>query len=211
MIAYGDFLLARPKEDTELQQRWRSITMLHEVSHQWFGDLVTMAWWDDIWLNEIFTSWLSTKLLNEAHPNWKLRAEEVSGAGTMPQDSLASARKIRQPIEAPSDIANAFDGITHDKGSHVIAMFENYVKPEVFQKTIRLHLSRHAWGNATAAGLLAGTGAAFATFLNQGGFPILHVQIDCSATPATLAVTQERFIPLGSDIRAGGSGTRPSA
>jgi alanyl aminopeptidase len=181
------------------------------MSHRWFGDLVTMAWWDDIWLNEAFASWLSMKLLNEAHPDWKLRAVEASASSTLRQDSLASARKIQQPIEAPGDIANAFDGITYDKGSHVIAMFENYVKPEVFQKTIRLYLSRHAWGNAAAADLLAaldavagtGNGAAFATFLNQGGFPLLHVKLDCNATPATLAVSQERFIPLGSDVKPG--------
>ena len=146
LIAYGDFLLAPPKEDTELRQHWRSLGMLHEMSHQWFGDLVTTSWWDDIWLNEAFASWLSMELLNAAHPDWKLRAEEVSGAGTMRQDSLASARKIRQPIEAPGDIANAFDGITYSKGSEVIGMFENYVGPEVFQKTIRLYLRQHAWG-----------------------------------------------------------------
>jgi len=211
LIAYGDFLLAPPKEDTELQQRWRAVTMLHEMSHQWFGDLVTTAWWDDIWLNEAFASWLSMKLLNEAHPDWKLRPEAVSNAGTMRTDSLASARKIRQPIEAPGDIANAFDGITYDKGNQVIEMFENYVTPEVFQRAIRVYLSRHARGNATADDLLGaldsvakpGTGAAFATFLNQGGFPLLHVKLNCDTTPPALEVSQERFIPLGSEAKTG--------
>jgi len=211
LIAYGDFLLAPREEDTALRQRRRAGIMLHEMSHQWFGDLVTTAWWDDIWLNEAFASWLSLKLLNEAHPDWKLRPEEVSNTGTMRTDSLASARKIRQPIEAPGDIANAFDGITYDKGSQVIGMFENYVNPEVFQHAIRLYLSRHAWGNATAADLLAaldtvagpGAGAAFTTFLNQGGFPLLRVKLNCDTTPPALEVSQERFLPLGSAAKVG--------
>jgi alanyl aminopeptidase len=212
LIAYGDFLLAPPKEDTPLRQRRRTLVMLHEMSHQWFGDLVTTAWWDDIWLNEAFANWLSAKLLDVAHPDWKLRPEEVSFASTMRTDSLASARRIRQPIEAPGDIANAFDGITYDKGSQVIAMFENYLKPEVFQDAIRQYLGRHAWGNATAADLLAaidtvvgpGNGAAFATFLSQGGFPFLRVKLNCDSTRAALEISQDRFIPLGSQVKPGG-------
>ncbi len=206
LIAYGDFLLSPKQEDTELRQRGRAHTMLHEMSHQWFGDLVTMSWWDDIWLNEAFASWISTKLLDEAHPDWRLRTEEASRSGVMQTDSLASARKIRQPIEAPGDIANAFDGITYSKGSAVIGMFENYVQPGVFQQTIRQYLKQHEWGNATSADLLSaldqvagpGHGAAFATFLNQGGVPWLHVKLNCEGSTPALDVSQERFLPLGS-------------
>jgi len=211
LIAYGDFLLAPKAEDTERRRRGRAETMLHEMSHQWFGDLVTTAWWDDIWLNEAFASWISRKLLDEAHPDWKLRTETASAVFAMRTDSLASARKIRQPIEAPGDIANAFDGITYVKGSDVIGMFENYVQPEVFRRAIQLYLKQHAWGNATSADLLSaldavagpGVGAAFATFLNQGGFPLVHVKLNCASTGAALDASQERFLPLGSEAQAG--------
>ena len=112
--------------------------MQHEMSHQWFGDLVTTAWWDDIWLNEAFASWLSTKLLNEWKPEWNMKADAARSLSVMRADSLVTTRKIRQQIEAPGDIANAFDGITYGKGEAVIGMFENYVGPETFQRAIRL-------------------------------------------------------------------------
>jgi len=207
LIAYGDFLLAPRKEDTELRQRGRANTMLHEMSHQWFGDLVTTSWWNDIWLNEAFASWIAAKLLDEAHPDWKIRTEQASRIGVLQLDSLTTARKIRQPIETPADIGNAFDGITYAKGSAVIGMFENYVTAPVFQQAIRLYLSQHAWGNARAEDLLLaldsvagpGVGAAFSTFLNQGGFPLIHVKLDCGKPAPELQLSQERFLPAGSE------------
>ncbi len=152
MIAYGDFLLSPKAQDTDLLQRRRAEVMEHEMSHQWFGDLVTTAWWDDIWLNEAFASWLSSKLLNEWKPEWNIKAEAAGSLNVMRSDSLTTARKIRQPIEAPGDIANAFDGITYGKGEAVIGMFENYMGATEFQRAIRLYLLQHAWGNATSSG-----------------------------------------------------------
>ncbi len=81
LIAYGDFLLSPPQEDSELRQRGRASTMEHEMSHQWFGDLVTTAWWDDIWLNEAFASWLSSKLLDEWKPEWEMKADAGRSLG----------------------------------------------------------------------------------------------------------------------------------
>jgi alanyl aminopeptidase len=210
LIAYGDFLLSPPKEDTELRQRTRAGVMEHEMSHQWFGDLVTTAWWDDIWLNEAFASWLSSKLLDEWKPEWNIRADAARSTAVMRADSLTTARKIRQPIAAPGDIANAFDGITYGKGEAVIGMFENYAGEEAFQRAVRLYLKQHAWGNATASDLLAvvdrvlpnsQAGAAFSTFLNQVGFPLVSIKEDCAsddrATPV-LHLSQIRFRPTGS-------------
>ncbi len=215
LIAYGDFLLSPKEQDTELLQRGRAGAMEHEMSHQWFGDLVTTAWWDDIWLNEAFASWLSSKLLNQWKPEWDIKADTARSLYVMRADSLTTARKIRQPIEAPGDIANAFDGITYGKGEAVIGMFENYMGPEDFQRAIRLYLRQHAWGNATSADLLAsldavagkGVGAAFLTFLNQVGFPLVSVKLSCLDTatgrpPASqatyLELEQRRFLPVGS-------------
>ena len=215
LIAYGDFLLSPKEQDTDLQQRWRAGAMEHEMSHQWFGDLVTTAWWDDIWLNEAFASWLSSKLLNEWRPEWNIKADAAGLLYVMRSDSLTTARKIRQPIEAPGDIANAFDGITYGKGEAVIGMFENYMGPKEFQSAIRLYLRRHSWRNATSADLLAaldsvsgqGVGVAFSTFLNQVGFPVISVKLSCPEIaavrpPATvvthLELEQLRFLPAGS-------------
>ncbi|HEX3682260.1 MAG TPA: M1 family metallopeptidase [Bryobacteraceae bacterium] len=213
LIAYGDFLLSPKEQDTELRQRSRAGTMEHEMSHQWFGDLVTTAWWDDIWLNEAFASWLSSKLLDEWKPEWNIKADASRSLNVLRADSLTTARRIRQPIEAPGDIANAFDGITYGKGEAVIAMFENYMGPLDFQRAIRLYLLQHAWGNATSADLLAtldsvsqGVGPAFSTFLNQVGFPLVSMKLGCiteqmssvSDTFARLQFEQQRFVPAGS-------------
>jgi cytosol alanyl aminopeptidase len=206
LIAYGDFLLSPPEQDTSLTQRNRAHTMLHEMSHQWFGDLVTTAWWDDIWLNEAFASWISTKLLDEWRPDWQLQAETISSDYAMQADMLTTSRRIRQPIEKPGDIGSAFDSITYAKGSAVIGMFENYVGPTRFQQAIRLYLKQHAWMNASAADLLsaldavagAGVGNAFSTFLNQNGFPLVHVELRCASGAPTVQLSQERFLPVGS-------------
>jgi cytosol alanyl aminopeptidase len=215
LIAYGDFLLSPSEQDTDLRQRRRAEVMEHEMSHQWFGDLVTTAWWDDIWLNEAFASWLSAKLLNEWKPEWKIKAEAARALNVMRSDSLTTARKIRQPIEAPGDIANAFDGITYRKGLAVIAMFENYMGPKQFQGAIRQYLQQHIWGNATSADLLAtldsvsgqGVGAAFSTFLDQVGFPVVSVRLACTdpgkahalaSLPDRVELEQQRFLPAGS-------------
>jgi aminopeptidase N len=107
----------------------------------------------------------------------------------MRADSLTTARKIRQPIAAPGDIANAFDGITYGKGEAVIGIFENYLEAKEFQRAVRLYLQQHAWGNATSSDLLAAidqiapekhAGTAFPTFLNQVGFPLVSVQQECA-------------------------------
>lgn len=210
LIAYGDFLLSPPQEDTGLRQRQRTGVMEHEMSHQWFGDLVTMAWWDDVWLNEAFASWVSGKLLNEWKPEWNIAADSARSTAVMHADSLTTSRKIRQPIQAPGDIANAFDGITYGKGKAVISMFENYVGPAAFRDAVRLYLHQHEWSNATSADLLAAVdrispnkkaGTAFSTFLNQTGFPLLSVREECrgkSSEIPVLRVSQTRFRPVGS-------------
>lgn len=214
LIAYGDFLLSPQAQDSELRQRVRVGAMEHEMSHQWFGDLVTTAWWNDIWLNEAFASWLSTKLLNEWKPEWNLKADAARSLSVMRADSLTTARKIRQPIEAPGDIGNAFDGITYGKGEAVIGMFENYMGAEKFQSAIRMYLERHAWGNATSADLFAALdtvsgqriGAAFSTFLDQVGYPLVTLKLGCleeymgraSHSSVFLESEQHRFLPVGS-------------
>jgi cytosol alanyl aminopeptidase len=140
MVTYGQtIILADPASDTIARQRDYARRAAHELAHQWFGDLVTTAWWDDIWLNEAFATWMEQKLVAEWKPEWKTRVEDVdSKLGAEDVDSLVSTRKIRQPIETKDDIANAFDAITYQKGAAVIGMFESWMGRRNFAKACRL-------------------------------------------------------------------------
>jgi alanyl aminopeptidase len=212
LVTYGStIILSKPEQETLSTKRlWVSVAS-HELAHQWFGDLVTTAWWDDIWLNEGFASWMANKISNEYHPEWKLNITELNSyQRAMENDALVSARKVRQPIESNDDIANAFDGITYNKGSALLNMFEFYMGPERFQKGVQSYLKQYSWKNATSAQFLAALAgddpniaSAFSTFLDQPGVPLISVKLECGALPAQLALSQQRFLPLGSS--GGGS------
>lgn len=211
LIAYGQFLLAKPGEDTEARQRSRLSAMVHEMSHQWVGDLVTTAWWDDIWLNEGFAVWITSKILDTWRPGWKMRSSEAMSAGAaMSADALVSARKVRQAIEAPGDIANAFDGITYMKGAAILRMFEHWIGAAAFRTGVHDYLERHAWGSATTTDLLDALGraagrdirAAFSSFLDQSGVPLVTADVACGGPAPVLRLQQQRFVPIGSTASA---------
>ncbi|MCA9601394.1 MAG: M1 family metallopeptidase [Polyangiales bacterium] len=214
MITFREqLLLLDPATTTELQRRGFGYVMAHELAHQWFGNLVTMKWWDDIWLNEAFATWMGTKAIDAVHPEDKAPMNELHWVeNAMDLDALANARQIRQPIESNHDIENAFDGITYSKGGGVLAMFETWVTPPVFQKGIRQYMADHRFGNATYEDLLAALSKAaerdvatpFKTFLFQPGVPLLGVELSCEAKQApALTVTQSRYLPLGSKANRG--------
>src|SRR5205823_5633873 len=109
-------------------------TINHEMAHQWFGDLVTMAWWDDIWLNEGFASWMERKPLEEWHPEWSPKLDEVrSTQNAMNVDVMGTTRAIRTPVETPDEINQVFDSITYQKAAAVLRMVENYLGLEAFR------------------------------------------------------------------------------
>lgn len=206
LIAYGQFLLVKPAEDSLPQQKGRLSTMIHEIAHQWFGDLVTIAWWDDLWLAEGFASWLSPKIEDRLHPEWNTGTSAVAGSDTAKNaDALVSARKVRQPIGTAGDIALAFDSITYVKGSALLRMFENWVGEESFQRGIQAYLTEHSWKNATTQDLAeALTKAAgrdivpsFASLLNNTGIPVIEGRIRCDGSRPVLDLEQHRFTPIG--------------
>ena len=206
-VTYGSaIILAKPDQDTPARQRDWVWTAAHELAHQWFGDLVTTAWWDDIWLNEGFASWTANKIVNEYHPEWHADVSALNSyQGAMHSDSLVSARRVRQPIESKDDIVNAFDSITYDKGSALLNMFESYMGRERFRAGIHRYLTKYSWKNATSAEFLAAlagddtsVAAAFSTFLDQPGVPLVTAALDCSGSAAKLELSQQRFLPLGS-------------
>lgn len=208
LITYGQsMLLSKPETDSINRQRGCAVVVAHEMAHQWFGDLVTTSWWNDIWLNEAFATWLEGKIVDEWKPEWGMAVTTVDNTqGAMGLDSLVSARKIRQPIEADDDIANAFDGITYEKGAGVIKMFEHWVGSDVFRAGVRRYIRDHADKNATTAEFTAAISAAakknitpvFNTFLDQAGVPVVSAALDCSGKLAKLKLEQKRSLPVGS-------------
>jgi cytosol alanyl aminopeptidase len=210
MITYAEStLLADPARETINHKRELTGMCAHEMAHQWFGDLVTTAWWNDTWLNEAFATWMERKIPSEWRPEWHLNIAAVNArVGAMRQDQLASARAIRQPIESNDDIANAFDDITYEKGAAVIEMFERWIGPQKFRSGVQLYLKQHAWGNATASDFesamssVAGNNVApaFDSFLDQPGVPEISVALKCGTKPA-LELAQKRSLPAGSQAK----------
>ena len=126
----------------------------HEISHQWFGDLVTTAWWDDIWLNEAFATWIAEKIVDRWRPDYNHGAGRIEErAQAIDADMLASARRIREPVNSRGDIFNAFDYITYQKGATVIGMFEGWLGEETFRRGVRDYVEARSDGSATATGL----------------------------------------------------------
>ncbi len=201
LITYaGNIMLAGAAEETiRFKQRYASIAA-HELAHQWFGNLVTMAWWDDVWLNESFATWLSNKVLDRLYPEWQWQANRVAErAQAMDVDILTTARRIRQPVENRNDLANAFDRITYQKGASVLAMFEAWTGEQRFGDGVRRYLGLHAWGNATARDFVAALARdepqlapAFESFIEQAGIPLITVALRCEGAPQ-LRLSQDPF------------------
>lgn len=200
-------ILSRVEEESaSFRSRYAGVCA-HEIAHQWFGDLVTMAWWDDLWLNETFATWMAPKITEQLEPSWNTIAERAQGASNaMSVDSFATARRIRQPIESNDDIYDAFDGITYGKGAAVTRMFEKYIGEEKFRKGVQKYLREHEFGTATAKDFLAAISAeagqdissAYSTFLDQPGVPMVNVELTCGAKPK-LVFAQSRYLPEGAE------------
>jgi alanyl aminopeptidase len=211
-ITYDEYLMLMNDKAPLDQRRSYATVHAHEMSHMWFGDLVTPAWWNDIWLNESFASWMENKAANTYWPEGEFDRETLKAAlGAMANDSLASARQIREPIDNNDKIASAFDGITYEKGGGVLAMLEHYVGEEQFRAGVRLHMKRHADGTATAEDFIASvaTGSdrpevkeAFQSFIEQPGVPLVSAKLECrSGEKPHLVLHQGRYAPLGSSIK----------
>jgi len=209
LVTFRDWLLLIDKDSAAQYVRGSFNVNAHELAHQWTGDTVTMAWWDDLWLNEAFATWMQQKITTKVHPEYRADLDRVRGAqGAMSNDSLVSARKIRQPITGNGDIETAFDGITYQKGAAVLGMFEGYVTDPVFQRGMRAYIQKHKFGNATADDLIdaiaeaAGQGddfkKAFLSFLNQSGVPYVTTEVKVEGGKTVLHLAQSRYLPLGS-------------
>ena len=210
LVTYRDWLLLLDKNSSPEAVRTTFNVEAHELAHQWTGDTVTLHWWNDIWLNEAYATWMQQKVAVELHPDYRTDLDRIAAGETaMANDSLVSARMIRQPITGNGDIDTAFDGITYLKGAATIGMFEHFVGPLAYQRGMRTYIRAHAFGNAQAPDLVAAIAAAahqdarfehaFDSFLNQNGVPLVTSRLDCAhAGGAALELTQSRYLPLGS-------------
>jgi aminopeptidase N len=184
----------------------------HEIAHQWFGDLVTMKWWDDIWLNEGFATFMAPKPLIAWHPEWRSDLDQVSGTnGSLGIDSTRSTRPIRQKAETRNEINALFDGIAYGKTAAVLRMEESWVGEETFRDGIRAYLKKYSYGNAAAEDwwgtMTTATKQPFdvvmKSFVDQTGAPLLHATETCGEDgKRTVTITQERLLPRSAPAAA---------
>jgi len=144
-------LLVDPKTSSYRSQSNAALAIVHEMAHQWFGDLVTMQWWDNIWLNEGFATWMENKCVAAMHPKWDIpQYVAADEQRTLDIDAQPTTRAIRARADTPEEIDQMFDPIAYDKAGAVLLMVENYLGEETFRKGVHAYLAAHEYGNATA-------------------------------------------------------------
>ncbi len=185
--------------------------LAHEMAHQWFGDLVTMAWWDDLWLNESFATWMAPRAVGALEPAWHMdidEAEESQVALTL--DSLDATHPIHVDVNTPSEIESVFDRISYEKGASVLRMLESYVGQDAFQVGVNAYLEKHKYANATSEDFLGAIEAAsgkpvarvIGTFVLQPGVPEVDVTSSCANDRLAVTLTQRRFTIADADESA---------
>ena len=189
LVTFRESLLLIDPETASLQSTYAARSVLaHELAHMWFGNLVTPAWWDELWLNESFATWMAAQTMEAVYPELGTGEREVRRVGRiMSQDSLVQTRAIRQPIEHGGDVYNAFDGITYGKGAAVLRMIEAWLSPEIFRAGVRNFLKDNAFGTGTTSELMSALEQAsdepvydvMRTFIDQPGVPLLQVVSTC--------------------------------
>jgi len=174
----------------------------HEMAHQWFGDLVTMKWWDDVWLNEGFATWMSSKPVQAWKPDWNFNLDDVSNTGgTLNVDALEHTRPIHQAAETPAQIQELFDGIAYGKAAAVLRMLEAYLGEDTFRAGVNAYLKKHQYANATAADFWDAQASTskkpvdkiMPTWVQQAGEPIINVKAQCSGDSTSVTIVQQRF------------------
>jgi aminopeptidase N len=198
-------LLLDDKTASVERKRGVAGVVAHEIAHQWFGDLVTMKWWDDIWLNEGFATFMTSKPLAVWHPEWRVDLDQANGTnGSLGVDSTRSTRPIRMKAETRNEINALFDGIAYGKTAAVLRMEENWVGEEAFRDGIRAYLKKFSYSNAAAEDwwgtMTTATKQPFdvvmKSFVDQTGAPLLHASEACAADGTrTVTIAQERMLP----------------
>jgi aminopeptidase N len=203
IFTFERILLDDPAITSESERHAIFSVQAHEMAHQWFGDLVTMAWWDDLWLNEGFASWMESKTTQHFHPDWGADIDAVGGReAAMEQDAYVTTHPIVQKIMTVEQTNQAFDSITYSKGESVISMLEGYAGPDVWRRGIQDYVKTHQyqntktddlWRSVEAAGAIGLTTIAH-DFTLQPGIPLITVgKAQCIDGKTRVTLTQGQF------------------
>ena len=203
IFSFENILLLDPAITSEARRQSIFEVEAHEMAHQWFGDLVTMAWWDDLWLNEGFASWMATKAMAGLHPEWEPLLTRVGGReSAMTLDSVQTTHPIVQHVETVEQMSQAFDSITYSKGEAVITMLEDYVGEQAWRQGVRRYIAAHRLGNtvtddlwrAIDRGSPTPIGAIAHDFTLQPGVPLIRVEsAECVGGRTQVALRQGEF------------------
>ncbi len=209
-IVYNEAtLLYDPKKSPDATRQRSFGIAAHEMAHQWFGDLVTMAWWDNLWLNEGFASWMATKATAKFNPDWNvwLRANGARETA-MNLDARRTSHPIQRDIANESQATDAFDAITYQKGQSFLRMLETYLGEDTFRNGIRAYMAKHKYSNTTTADLWTALANASgkpvadiaSMWITQPGFPVVKIDARCEMTKGAkgvgmrkITLTQEQF------------------
>ncbi len=200
-----EYLFADPQRASLGTKKTVASIISHEIAHQWFGNLVTMKWWDDIWLNEGFATWMANKPLASWHPEWQVELDDVEETQTaVATDALRSTRPIRTKVETPDEINEVFDGIAYQKTASVLRTIENYVGAEEFRKGVMSYLKKYSFANASGEDFwneIARVTAKpvdriMAPFIQQPGVPVVKVEATCQGNTTDISLRQERFVGM---------------
>ncbi|MBI4517389.1 MAG: M1 family metallopeptidase [Deltaproteobacteria bacterium] len=195
-------LLVDPATITLAEQKRIAEVIAHELAHMWYGDLVTMAWWDDLWLNEAFATWMAIRIVDEWKPEWRMWNNFAHHRATaLSLDALANTHPIYTEVRSPAQATENFDAITYEKGAAVVRMIESYLGPTAFRRGVRQYIRSHREGNATAADLWRALEAASGQkvarvargWIEQPGFPLLAARRIERNGQAVLELRQTRF------------------
>lgn len=202
-ITFREILLLMDEQHTGISLKKTVASVIaHEMAHQWFGDLVTMKWWDDKWLNEGFATWMSSKPVDAWKPEWEVNVDNTSDAvNSLDLDSLVNTHPIHQPQETQEQVIESDDAITYGKAAAVLRMLEAYLGPENFRRGVQAYLNKYSNGNAASADFWMAEAEAskqpvdkiMPTWVDQPGAPLLTVKSSCSGNSQTLAFEQQRY------------------
>jgi aminopeptidase N len=202
-IVFRNYLLLLDENRAALNiKKLVASVIAHEMAHQWFGDLVTMKWWDDKWLNEGFATWMSSKPIVEWKPDWNMQLYTLRRTlNAFDEDSLVNTHPIHQPADTPAQILELDDAITYDKTAAVLGMLETYLGPESFRAGVNSYLRGHSYGNAAASDFWTAETAfsgkpvdkIMPTWIEQAGLPLLMVKTDCLDKSEAVELKQERY------------------
>jgi puromycin-sensitive aminopeptidase len=216
-IFFRETLLLINARSATLNEKKRAAEVIcHELAHMWYGDLVTMAWWDDLWLNEAFATWMAFAILDDWKPEWKMWLDFQHGtASALELDALRHTHPIYCRVRTPEEADENFDRITYEKGAAVVRMIERYLGAATFRRGVRAYIRKHREGNTVAADLWDAlskasgeeVGPLVRPWIEQEGYPLVEIRrVNAAGRPA-LAFRQQRFLEQGPRKRAGSEKT----